>query len=57
VLSDFGKCTIPVSAKISIDSSGHLNAVYEYSTIDAKDLADFLVAGFGVDIEQIENDR
>lgn len=53
MLTDFGKCTIPVSARISIDSNGRMTAEYEYGIIDAKELADFLLTGFGVDADQI----
>ncbi len=53
MLTDFGKCTIPVSARISIDSNGRMTAEYEYGVIDAKELADFLLTGFGVDVDQI----
>ena len=55
--TDFGKCTIPISAKITIDSSGHICATYEYSAIDAKELADFLLRGFGLDVDQIGSDN
>ena len=53
MLTDFGKCTIPVSARISIDSNGRMTAEFEYGVIDAKELADFLLTGFGVDADQI----
>ena len=53
MLTDFRKCTIPVSARISIDSNGRMTAEYEYGVIDAKELADFLLTGFGVDADQI----
>ena len=53
MLTDFGKCTIPVSARISIDSNGRMTAEYDYGVIDAKELADFLLTGFGVDADQI----
>ena len=56
MLTDFGRCTIPVSAKITIDSNGRMNAEYQYSTIDAKELADFLLTGFGIDVDQIGNE-
>ena len=56
MLTDFGRCTIPVSAKITIDSNGRMSAEYEYSTIDAKDLADFLLTSFGIDVDQIGNE-
>ena len=52
MLPDFGKCTIPVSARLSIDSNGRMTAEYEYGVIDAKELADFLLTGFGVDADQ-----
>ena len=53
MLTDFGNCMIPVSARISIDSNGRMTAEYEYGVIDAKELADFLLTGFGVDADQI----
>lgn len=53
MLTDFERCTIPISAKITIDSSGKMSAKYEYSTIDAKELTDFLLSGLGVDVNQI----
>jgi len=56
VLTDFGKCTIPVSARISIDSNGRMTAEFEYGVIDAKELADFLLTGFGVDADQIDTE-
>ena len=57
MLTDFGRCVIPVSAKITIDSSGRMSAEYEYSTIGAKELTDFLLAGLGVDVDQIGDER
>ena len=56
MVTDFGKCTIPVSARISIDSNGRMTAEFEYGVIDAKELADFLLTGFGVDTNQIDTE-
>ena len=57
MLTDFGRCTVPISAKITIDSNGRISAEFEYSTIDAKELTDFLLAGLGVDVDQIGDEK
>ena len=50
---DFEKCKIPASAHILIDVDGRLSSTCEYSEISAKSLADLLVQGFGVDVDEL----
>lgn len=46
-------CQVPVSAHIVVDDVGVINAEYEYTSIDARSLADLLLRGFGIDAEEI----
>lgn len=46
-------CSVPVAGRITIDADGRLASEYEYGTIPAKDLADLLTRGFGIDVEEL----
>lgn len=46
-------CNVPVAGRITIDADGRLASEYEYGTIPAKDLADLLIRGFGIDVEDL----
>lgn len=46
-------CSVPVAGRITIDADGRLASEYEYGTIPAKDLADLLIRGFGMDVEDL----
>lgn len=48
-------CKVPTSARITIDVDGRVTSTYEYSEISAKGLADLLVQGFGVDVDELFN--
>lgn len=46
-------CSVPVAGRITIDADGRLASKYEYGTIPAKDFADLLIRGFGIDVEDL----
>ena len=54
---DNQNCRVPLSAHITVDVDGRLTSTYEYSEIPTKVLADFLVQGFGIDVEDLFNSR
>ena len=49
-------CNIPIIGKITIDTEGRLTSEYEYSPISADVLADLLLRGFGMDVEDLFSD-
>ena len=46
-------CSVPVAGRITIDADGRQVSKYEYGTIPAKDFADLLIRGFGIDVEDL----
>lgn len=49
------QCHIPVAAQYSVVDGEITNSKYTYANIDASELADFLLAKFGIDaVERAE---
>ena len=46
-------CTVPISGRITIDANGRMTSEYEYGTVPVKTLADLLIRGFGIDVEDL----
>ena len=44
-------CTIPMTAHYIVDENGAMLCEYERCQVEAKELADLLVRGFGIDVE------
>lgn len=50
-------CTVPLSGHITFDADGRMTTEFEYSKITAKSLADLLIRGFGIDVEDLHSSR
>ena len=46
-------CYVPISGRITITAKGKMTSEYEYGTVLVKTLADLLVQGFGIDVENL----
>lgn len=54
---DNNMCSVPISAHISIDANRNVRSTYEYSQIAATSIADLLIRGFGIDVEEFFDSR